>query len=198
MNAREAEQQFVELMIAWLVSLPFDLKILYEAADDENLARDTREMAIGAVIYAVSPNDTIADRHDSFVSYCDDCVVIRLALHRALAGDNADAERFKQRFPEFFGPLGQQLTVCEQVMGRELYEWLGHKVEELPRLAYKGKPAGAYLDDGDAASLLYEDGLEFTTEYPIEEEGLADKCKKASTIVDFMLRRKVEEARIRT
>jgi uncharacterized membrane protein YkvA (DUF1232 family) len=79
-SAREAEQQFVDTMSSWLISLPFDLKILYEAADDENLSREAREMAVGGIIYAISPNDAIADRHDSFVSYCDDCIVIRLAL----------------------------------------------------------------------------------------------------------------------
>lgn len=197
MSAREAEQQFVETMSAWLISLPFDLKTLYDAADDENLAREIREMAVGAIIYVISPNDVIADRHDTFVSYCDDCIMIRIALQRVLSDDNPDARQFMQRFPQFFEPLNDDLARCTQVMGKELFDWLADKVETLRQLAYKGKTVAMFLDDADAASLLYEDGLAFTTDYPIEEEALADKFKKASTVVDFIKRRKAEEARIR-
>jgi len=195
-SAHDAEQQFVETMSSWLISLPFDLKTLFEAADDENLPRKAREMAVGAIIYAISPNDAIADRHDSFVSYCDDAFLIRLGLHQAL-DDGEDATHFKSRFPLFFEPLPEGLASCEQAMGSELYEWLADKVNTLPQLTYKGKDTAAFLDDADAAALLYEDGLAFTTDYPIEEEALSDRFKKASTVVDFMLRRKVEEARIR-
>ncbi len=197
MSAREAEQQFVETMSAWLISLPFDLKTLYDAADDENFAREIREMAVGAIIYVISPNDVIADRHDTFVSYCDDCIMIRVALQRMLRDDNPDATQFKQRFPQFFDPLEKELAVCTQVMGRELFTWLADKVETMRQLTYKGKTVTMFLDDADAASLLYEDGLAFTTDYPIEEEALADKFKKASTVVDFIKRRRAEEPRTR-
>ena len=58
------------------------------ARNDDRVAR---EMAVGAIIYAISPNDAIADRHDTFVSYSDDCIVIRLALQPTLQDDSADA-----------------------------------------------------------------------------------------------------------
>jgi uncharacterized membrane protein YkvA (DUF1232 family) len=196
-SAREAEQRFVDTMSAWLISLPFDLKILYEAADDENLSREAREMAVGAIIYAISPNDAIADRHDTFVSYSDDCIVIRLALQPTLRDESVDARQFRERFSQFFESLSSDMAVCKKVMGDELFSWLAEKVQGLRQLTYKGKNVGMFLDDADAASLLYEDGLAFTTDYPIEEETLADKFKKASTVTDFMQRRKLEEARIR-
>ena len=197
MSAREAEQQFVDTMTAWLISLPFDLKILYDAADDENLSREAREMAVGAIIYAISPNDAIADRHDTFVSYSDDCLVLRLALQPTLRDESEEAEQFRARFSQFFEPLTADLAVCKQVMGEELFSWIADKAKGVRQLAYKGKTVSMFLDDGDAASLLYEDGLVFTTDYPIEEETLADKFKRASKVTDFMLRRKAEEARIR-
>jgi uncharacterized membrane protein YkvA (DUF1232 family) len=196
-SAREAEQQFVDTMSSWLISLPFDLKILYEATDDENLSREAREMAVGGIIYAISPNDAIADRHDSFVSYCDDCIVIRLALQPTLRDQSAEARQFRERFSQFFDTLAADLGVCKHVMGNELFSWIAEKAQALRQLTYKGKTVNMFLDDGDAASLLYEDGLAFTTDYPIEEEALADKFKKASTVTDFMQRRKAEEARTR-
>ncbi len=195
MSASAAEQQFVETMSSWLVSLPFDLKILFEAADNENLPREGRELVVGAIIYAISPNDAIADRHDSFVSYSDDCLMVRLALRDGV-GDGEDAKRFKQRFAEFFEPLSSELAICKAAMGDDIFHWLASKTEGLPKLTYKGKSVGDFLDNDDAAALLYEDGLAFTTDYPIEEESLADKFKKASTIIDFMQRRMVEDSRV--
>ena len=58
-------RRFVDTMRGWLISLPHDLKILYEATSDENLDRASRELATGAIIYVVSPCDFItSDRSD--------------------------------------------------------------------------------------------------------------------------------------
>lgn len=197
MNAREAEQRFVELMNAWLVSLPFDLKVLYEVADNENLDRTDRELAAGAIVYAISPNDAVADRHDSFTSFCDDCILVRMALQAAMRGGGDEAARFVDRFPEFFDRLVDELAVCKAAMGDDLYGWLEAKVETLRKMEYKGKTMVDYIDDSDAAALLYEDGLGFTTEYPVEEDTLADRLKRASTIIESLERRRAEEARVR-
>ena len=194
MNATDTEQRFIDILSGWLVSLPFDLKVLFECADDENLSRSIREMAVGALIYAISPNDFIADRHDSFVSYCDDVLIVRMAMHDHLPADDEDVAYFQSRFPEFFEGLGDDLAVCREVMG-ELYEWLVSKVDALPQLEYKGKRVATFLDDEESGGLLYEDGLGFRSEYPVEEATLADKFKKSSTILEVIRRRKDEEAR---
>ena len=196
MNAREAEQRFVELITAWLVSLPFDLKILYEIADDENLDRKARELATGAILYALSTNDAVTDRSDSFLSYCDDCILVRLTLSAALAAGGDEIQSITSRFPEFFEPLATNLAMCEAVMGHELYGWLNGKVEAMRKMEHKGKTVAAYVDDVDAAALLYEEGLGFTTEYPVEEEMLADRLKRAATVLESLERRRTEEARL--
>ena len=186
------EQRFVETMTQWLASLPHDLKILYEAMDDENLARPARELAVGAIVYTVTPHDFVSDRRDSFVGFSDDCIVVRLALRQVVSKNDEDTEAFKQRFPEFFDGLDESLLVCEQVMG-DLYTWLAGKVGTLGTREYKGKKIKQYLEDEEARETLYEDGLAFRTEYPGDEETLSDKRKKASTITDVMRRRKAEE-----
>ena len=78
------ESKFVELVRDWLVSLPHDLKIAFDAMDDENLPRPVREVAAGVIAYVVSPNDSVADRNDAIVSYADDALLLRLALSKAL------------------------------------------------------------------------------------------------------------------
>jgi len=191
--AINAESQFVELVRAWLVSLPHDLKIAFDAMDDENLPRTARELATGVVIYVVSPNDFISDRNDTVVSYADDALMLRMALAKAL-GKGEDEQAFRERFPELFDSLDDNLTLCKTVMG-ELMTWLESKVTTLPTIEYKGKKITKYLDDDEAREQLFEDGLVFRTDYPVDEKTITDKLKKATTITEVMKRRQAEEAR---
>ncbi|NVB78179.1 MAG: hypothetical protein HOV81_07285 [Kofleriaceae bacterium] len=173
------------------MSLPHDLKIAFDAMDDENLPRAVREIATGAAIYVVSPND--GDRNDLVVSYADDAVLLRLALHKAL-GKTEDEQAFRDRFPELFENLEDNLKLCKSVLG-DLMTWLESKVGNLKGIDYKGKKAPAYLDDDEAREQLFDDGLVFRTDYPVDEKTIGDKLKKAATIIDVMKRRKADEAR---
>lgn len=187
------ESKFVELVRGWLVSLPHDLKIAFDAMDDENLPRPVREVAAGVVAYVISPNDSVSDRNENVVSFADDALLLRLALQKAL-GSGEDENAFRERFPELFEGLDENLDVCKSVMG-ELMTWLEGKVKGLPALDYKGKKVVKYLDDEEAREQLFDDGLVFRTDYPVDEKTIADKLKKASTVTDAMKRRKQEEAR---
>ena len=163
--------------------------------DDENLPRPVREVAAGVVAYVVSPNDFIADRNDAVVSFADDALLLRLALTKAL-GKGEDEDAFRGRFPELFESLDENLALCKTIMG-ELMTWLEGKVPTLPGLEYKGKKITKYLDDETARELLFDDGLVFRTDYPVDEKTITDKLKKASTITEVMKRRKDEEARLK-
>ena len=188
-----AESKFVELVRGWLVSLPHDLKIAFDAMDDENLPRSVREVAAGVIAYVVSPNDFVSDRNDAVVSFADDALLLRLALAQAL-GKGEDEQAFRERFHELFESLDENLTVCKSVMG-ELMTWLESKVSGLPTIEYKGKKIAKYLDDEEAREQLFDDGLVFRTDYPVDEKTIGDKLKKASTVTDAIKRRKAEEAR---
>lgn len=188
-----SDRAFVETLSNWLVSLPHDLKLLYEAADDENLDRTAREIAVGAIIYVVSPNDFIsADRDGSFISYSDDCLLLRLALLRVVSAKTEDTDFFKSRFPEFFDTVEAELAVCKEYLG-DLYDWLESKVEGLSTLEYKGKKIADYLDDDEASQILYEDGLGFNTEYDVDDDTLADSFKKGSSVLQMIQRKKDED-----
>lgn len=188
-----AESKFVELVRSWLVSLPHDLKIALDAMDDENLPRTVREIATGVVIYVVSPYDSVADRNEAVVSYADDAVLLRIALQKAF-GNGEDEQAFRERFPELFEELEDNLKLCRDVMG-DLMTWLESKVSGLRSIEYKGKKVPVYLDDDDARTQLFDDGLVFRTDYPVDETTIEDKLKKATTIVEALRRRKIDEAR---
>lgn len=188
------ESKFVELVRGWLVSLPHDLKIAFDAMDDENLPRNARELAVGTIIYIVSPHDSVSDRNETIVSFADDAMLLRLGMRRLINVGGEDGEAFRDRYAELFDGLDDQLQLCGTVMG-DLMSWLDSKVETLRNLDYKGKKIKAYLDDDEAREQLFDDGLVFRTNYPVDETTIGDKLKKVSTITDAMRRRKMEEAR---
>jgi len=188
------EVRFVELFKSWLVSLPHDLKIAFEAMDDENLPRSSREIAVGAIMYVVSPNDFVSDRNEAVASFADDTLLLRLALRAVVAEGGEDGDAFAGRFPELFDGLDADLDVCRGIMG-ELMPWIEAKVTALRNQVYKGKKIKTWLDDTEAREELYEDGLGFRTDYPVDEKIIGDKLKKASTVTDVLRKRRAEEVR---
>ncbi len=190
-----ADGKFVGLIRGWLCTLPHDLKVACEAMDDENLSREQRELAVGAIIYVVSPNDVIGDRNDAAVSFTDDALLLRLALREIVSTAGEDAALLRARFDEQFAGLDEELKICEQGMG-DLYGWLAAKVEGLRKLDYKGKKLKVYLDNDEARESLFEDVLVFRTDYPVDEDTIGDKLKKATTITDVMKRRRADEQRL--
>ncbi len=186
-----AESKFVELVRSWLVSLPHDLKIAFDAMDDENLPRPARELATGVVMYIVTPKDS-ADRNEP-VAYADDVVLLRLALQKAL-GKSEDEQAFRDRFPELFSDLEDNLKLCKSVLG-DLMSWLEQKVGALKSVAYKGKKLATYLDDDEARETLFDDGLVFRTDYPVDEKTIGDKLKRAATVLEVVKRHRADEQR---
>ena len=186
-----AESKFVELMRSWLVSLPHDLKIAFDAMDDENLPRPARELATGVVMYIVGPKDS-ADRNE-VVAYADDALLLRLALTKAL-GKGEDEQAFRDRFPELFEGLDENLKLCKSILG-DLMIWLESKVSTLKSGSYKGKKLATYLDDEEARETLFDDGLVFRTDYPVDEKTIGDKLKKAATVQEVVKRHRADEQR---
>lgn len=189
-----AESKFVDLVRGWLVALPHDLKVAFDAMDDENLPRAAREIAVGAIIYVVSPRDVVGDRNDQIVSFTDDALLLRLALLEVVAQSAEDGTAFRDRFPEVFDGIEDDLRLCSGVLG-DLMTWLRNKVTTLRTQVYKGNKLAKYLDDDEAREQLFEDGLVFRTDYPVDERTVGDKLKKATTITEVMRRARAEEAR---
>ena len=94
-----------------------------------------------------------------------------------------------------FANLDDELSLCKSVMG-DLMTWLESKVDGLKKLDYKGKKNKMLLDDEESRELLYEDGLVFRTDYPVDERTVGDKLKRVATVTDVMRRRKAEESRV--
>ena len=53
----ENGERFLATLGGYLVSLPYDMKVLFEATSEENLDRRAREIATGTIIHILTPKD---------------------------------------------------------------------------------------------------------------------------------------------
>jgi hypothetical protein len=188
-SPQEQDQRFLALVSQWLVALPYDLKVLYEAKDDPNLDREAREAAAGCILHTLNP-DPASD--EKFISFADDTIVVRLALRVVADKGGEGAEDFTRRFEEYFSTLNEDLELCRSVMG-ETFDWILGKAEGLTRQIYKGKKVPQYIDDDDSVETLFQDGLAFATEYPVAEAKLEMRLKRPETLLDPLRRRALED-----
>ncbi|PID38136.1 MAG: hypothetical protein CSA65_08720 [Proteobacteria bacterium] len=193
MSEASVEKRFVARVRELLVSLPYDLKVLFEAMSDEDLPREARELAVGAVVYCLSPSDPIPDTM-GLVGFVDDVVVSRIALTKMLeVGGEAIAE-YPARFGDQFAPLEADVELFRAFFGETL-KWVDWRMNKLAAVKYKGKSVADYLEDEETGQRLYEEGLEFTTEYEIDDDAAA-KLVSGKPILDAFRRVfEVESAR---
>jgi uncharacterized membrane protein YkvA (DUF1232 family) len=193
MTAESTEKRFVRRMREMLVSLPYDMKVLFEAMADENLSNPGRELAAAAAIYCLSPSDPMPDSL-GLMGYIDDVVYVRLTLQRLRELEGEDFEPYPVRFIDEFKSLDDDLALIREYLGESI-AWIVQRVEKSPsKVRYKGKDASTYVTDDEARLFLYQEGLEFTTDYEIDEESAA-KLQTGRPVLDAFRRRAAEESR---
>ena len=194
MPVESLEKRFVQRMRKLLVALPYDMKVLFEAISDENLPMPARQLAAGAAIYCLSPSDPIPDS-TGLVGYCDDVVVVRVALRRFLELGGEDAQSYPDRFPDQFAPLEGDLELMRAYLGSSM-DWILSRLDKtLLKARYKGKDALTYIQEDEACEFLYEEGQDFTTRYEIDDEAVG-RLQSGKPVVEAFRRRMAEEARM--
>lgn len=191
---KELERRFLEAISRHLVSLPFDLKVLYEALTDPDLEREAREAAAAGVVYVLSPSDIVVDRDRKLASYVDDLILLRAALKRVADTGGEKVQAFLERFPDEYADLDEYNALYSQALG-DLYPWLVGKLEIFKKLVYKGRRAVDYIDDEEASTFLYDEYLTFQTDYDITEQSLAGRLRKVEPILEAMRRKRAEDAK---
>jgi len=190
LSTADSQRRFLTTVSGWLLSLPHDLRVLFEAKDEPNLDRPAREMAAGAILYVLANEP--CEKRDDFVGFADDAILLRAALSAIVEKGGEGAPAFRERFSDYFTSLADDLEVCKEAMG-DTFAWLIGKIDNLNKQVYKGKKVPQYLDDDESVTELYEDGLAFQTDYPIDEDKLGMRLKKADTLLEPMRRRAADE-----
>ena len=190
---KEAERPFLEKVSEYLLSLPFDLKVLQEAVTDPDLERGAREIAAGTIIHTIGPQEG-----DGPMRFVDDVMLVRAAFKRVVADGGEHAKEFAARFDgEAYAKLDDDLKMFEEVLG-DLWPWLTGKLETFRKPPYKGKTPSQYVDDDEAASLLYEEGLEFQTNYNVTEDKVRNSVRRVDAILESLNKRRAEDAKKKT
>ena len=108
MSEQEAERAFLERVSEYLVSLPFDLKILQEAVADPDLEKSARLLAASTVVHTILPQEG----EPGPLRFVDDVFFVRAALDQVASGDSEGAVAFRERFGiEIYGRLQEDLQV---------------------------------------------------------------------------------------
>jgi hypothetical protein len=187
-----AERQFLDKVSEYLLSLPFDLKILQEAVTDPDLGKGVREVAAGTIIHTLLPQDG-----ETPGRYVDDVLWVRAALQHISQDGSEGAKAFRDRFADVYAALAEDVPLFESTLG-DLWPWLTSKLESFAKLSFKGVKPSQCVEDDESATLLYEEGLEFQTNYPVDENQVRNKIRKVETIVDLLNKRRAEEAKKKT
>jgi len=180
---KDQERSFLETLARSLVSLPFDLKVLLEAVSDPDLEHEVREIAAAAVVYIISPRE---GNIDPYLRYGEDAIMLRLAAKRVIANGGESAPQFRQRFAEDFDRLAGELAVMERAVGLPLLGWLDGRWVSLRKATYARKKIAVFLDDQEAGTFLYDEGMKFGTNYPISEKSLAGRLKQGKPLIDHL------------
>jgi hypothetical protein len=187
---KELERRFLETISRTLVSLPFDLKILLEAVADSDLEHDTRVLAAATVVHVITPKEGNVDPP---VRFAEDVVLLRLALVKIAAEGGEGAPAFKERFAEDYGRLDAELELFRQVFGEDVVAWLDSRWATLAKGVYAKKKIPVFVDDEEVGTFLYDEGLQFGTNYPITEKSLAGRVKQVQPFIDHLARRRDQD-----
>ena len=188
-GAKGAERPFLDKVSEYLLSLPFDLKILQEAVTDPDLDHQARELAAGTIIHTLLPQEG----EPGPLRYVDDVLFVRAALSHVVAHGGDGAAAFRARFQtDVYDGLDEDIQTFEKGLG-ELWPWLTSKLGTFVKLGYKGKKPAECVDDEETASFLYEEGLEFQTNFSVTEEQVHNKLRRPEQIVELLKKKRSDD-----
>ena len=193
MQSTEIGREFLTRVSEYLVTFPFDLKILQEAITEPDLERSARELAASVLIGSLSPQEGSGPER-----FVDDVVLLRIALSRIAKEGGEEAAGFCTRFGEVYSKLDDDLRIFEQSLGPELWSWLSARPVSFGRLPLKGKRASQYVDDPSSWDQLYEDGVDFQTNYDVTESQIQNKLRRPEQLIEILQRRHAEDIKKRS
>jgi hypothetical protein len=187
MSSKETERTFLSKLGEYLLSLPFDLKILQEAASDLDLHPKAREIAAGAIMHTLLPQEG-----EGPLRFADDVLLVRAAFAAVKLQGGEAFGTFQERFREVYDRLDEDVALFRSQLG-DLWSWLSGKIDTFGKLTFKGKRAAQYIENEEGLALLYDEGLEFETNYNVTEEQIRNKLRRAEQVSELLTKRHAEE-----
>lgn len=187
---KDVERSFLETLSRALVSLPFDVKVLLEAVTEPDLDPALQELAAATAVHVINPKD---GNLEPYLRHAEDVVLLRLCLAKIVKEGGQGAAAFRDRFAENYTPLDGELALFGRALGADVIAWLDGKWPTLLKVVFAKKKISQFVGDEELGAFLYEEGLRFSTDYPITEKTLVGRMKQAQPIVDHLLRKREQD-----
>ena len=163
---------FFDLLTNWLISLPTDVKILIEMIGDDALEMKARTLAVGTVVYILTPIDLIPDKL-AVLGYIDDVIILRIVLAVITEIDPDRAKYYRVKYPATFESLEQQIQILKETLGA-LYSWLRTLIDRLPKRRYQGKPAEEIVNSEETQEEMFDETMEYVANIDTNSKAIQD------------------------
>ena len=126
-------------------------------------------------------------------------LLVRAALKRVVAdgGERGQGLRRALRRRDLRQARRRPRRCSKRSLG-DLWPWLTGKLEGFRKPPYKGKTPSQYVDDDEAATFLYDEGLEFQTNYNVTEDKVRNSVRRVDAILESLNKRRTEDAKKKT
>ena len=188
MSAKESERLLLSILSEYLVSLPFDLKVLQEAVADPDLDRAARDIAAGAIVHTLLPQEG-----EGPLRYVDDVLIVRAAFSAVKQHGGEAFAHFRDRFSETYDKLDRDVELFKTL--GDSWQWFSSKLESFSKLTFKGKKASQYVEDDEAQSFLYDEGLEFETNYNVSDEQVRNRLRRIDQVMEQLNKRRTDDTK---
>src|SRR5262249_31103380 len=135
---------------------------------------------------------------DGPMRFVDDVLLVRAAFRRVTADGGDAAKDITARFNGgIYSKLDDALQTFEEVLGG-LWPWLTGKLEGFRTSPFKGQTPSQYTEYDEAAPFLYDEGLEFQTNYNVTEDKVRNSVRRVDAILESLNKRRAEDAKRKT
>lgn len=167
-------KNFFQLLVDWIATLPIDIKILVEMIGDEQLDITARTLAVGTLLYIISPLDIIPEKVGRVVGYIDDVIILRIALAAIVEIDPSRAKYYQEKYPDFLAGLDQHIKLLKDTLGA-LYGWLKALVDKLFKRTFHGKTTEDVAKSAEVQEDLFDEAMEYAANVPVDKEFIEQK-----------------------
>ncbi len=140
------DQEYLDVFGQWVAGLPKDAEALKAVYEGENVDREIKLMAVGALAYLLRKIDIVPD-YLGGLGTVDDAMVLRLmakkALPKGIEGVDASVIEHLQK-------MAQDVAVIEEFLGED-FSALEKYVDSLTSQPVRNRTPEKVLDDAEAA-----------------------------------------------
>lgn len=192
-----ATSDFFGMLVEWLTSLPTDIKILIEMAGDNDLDLGARSLAVGTIVYVLSPIDLIPEKVP-VLGYIDDVIILHMSVAAIVGIDPERGAHYREKYPQVFESLDQHIGLLQDTLGA-LYSWIMALVERLKERRYQGRSPEDVAASENLQEELFDEAMEYAANVNVDPDAIQRALLAAppERIIGFLSAGLEEEQKLR-